>query len=71
MAALQYLRIPYTFLDDKNSQERLEYILNDAEVDYIINCYRNQDDLPNISSNYEIIRSNERENAPFLRSIPT
>lgn len=61
MAALQYLRIPYTFLDDKNSQERLEYILNDAEVDYIINCYRNQDDLPNISSNYEIINYSSLE----------
>lgn len=61
MAALQYLQIPYTFLDDKNTKERLEYILSDAEVDYVINCYSNLDDLPNISSDYEIINYSSLE----------
>ena len=55
MSALQYLHIPYTFLDDKNSKERLEYILYDSEIKYIINCYDNLNDLPDINNDYVII----------------
>ncbi|WP_433945445.1 amino acid adenylation domain-containing protein [Paenibacillus sp. SN-8-1] len=36
MIALQYLGIPYTYLDEKNNQERLEYILQDANVGLIL-----------------------------------
>ncbi|SEL32645.1 D-alanine--poly(phosphoribitol) ligase subunit DltA [Paenibacillus sp. OK003] len=36
MVALQYLGIPYIYLDDKNNQDRLEYIVEDANVGVVL-----------------------------------
>lgn len=36
MIALQYLRIPYIHLDEKYGQSRIDYIVEDAKVAYII-----------------------------------
>lgn len=35
MIALQYLGIPYVYLDEKNNQERLEYIIQDSNINMV------------------------------------
>lgn len=43
MCALQYLNIPYIYLDDKNTQDRLEYIVQDANINVLLKGDRSLD----------------------------
>ncbi|HDR7208558.1 D-alanine--poly(phosphoribitol) ligase subunit DltA [Bacillus cytotoxicus] len=75
MSALQYLGIPYIYLDDKNNQDRLEYIIEDANVGVILkNSQASALDLTAFPTILqvdisELFDSRDTENGPLRRKF--